>query len=334
MTGELIHNMRRCRLPIVASVKRVAAGAGAVMALASDLRVMGKQAFFAFLFPQVGLSGADMGASWLLAPAGRAGRRVRDPHARRADPRRALRARSGWPTRSSTTTIPRRSTRGVRARQAHRRGPALRGAHDQADDRRRSSSCRCPAAIEAEAQAQAICMQHPDFREAHEAWKAGPQAGLGVTMGWLATRVLERGLGIFAGDVGELRRARGSARGVHRGARDARRSTSATRSRRRAAYVARLGAAGLLAPRGARALAAARRSAAHRRAVPGAPVARAPKRRARQRVRDAGPGRQPDHGRRQRRAARTRAAGGRRGRERCCAFALTEPERRLRRRRR
>jgi enoyl-CoA hydratase/carnithine racemase len=66
MTGELIHSMRRCKLPIVASVKRVAAGAGAVMALAADLRVMGKASFFAFLFPQVGLSGADMGAAWLL----------------------------------------------------------------------------------------------------------------------------------------------------------------------------------------------------------------------------------------------------------------------------
>src|SRR5690606_19055128 len=66
MTGELIHAMRECKLPIVASVKRVAAGAGAVMALASDLRVMGRTAFFAFLFPQVGLSGADMGAAWLL----------------------------------------------------------------------------------------------------------------------------------------------------------------------------------------------------------------------------------------------------------------------------
>ncbi|HEY0132783.1 MAG TPA: enoyl-CoA hydratase-related protein, partial [Nannocystis sp.] len=66
MTGELIHAMRRCKLPIVASVKRVAAGAGAVMALASDLRVMGQGSFFSFLFPQVGLSGADMGASWLL----------------------------------------------------------------------------------------------------------------------------------------------------------------------------------------------------------------------------------------------------------------------------
>ena len=66
MTGELIESMRRCKLPIVASVKRVAAGAGAVMALASDLRVMGSRSFFSFLFPQVGLSGADMGASWLL----------------------------------------------------------------------------------------------------------------------------------------------------------------------------------------------------------------------------------------------------------------------------
>jgi len=61
-----IINMLRLRQPIVAAINGIAAGAGAVLALASDLRVMSEQAKFAFLFTKVGLTGADMGAAWLL----------------------------------------------------------------------------------------------------------------------------------------------------------------------------------------------------------------------------------------------------------------------------
>src|SRR5919205_769576 len=58
--------MHACPLPIVAAVNGVAAGAGAVLALASDFRLLARSASFAFLFTRVGLAGADMGAAYLL----------------------------------------------------------------------------------------------------------------------------------------------------------------------------------------------------------------------------------------------------------------------------
>lgn len=171
MTGELIQQIRRCKLPVVTSIKRVAAGAGAVIALASDLRVMGKHSFFAFLFPQVGLSGADMGASWLLprviglghaseilllggrVPAerclaiGLANRLVDDADPSQVDEAafelaRELAQKPHFATRMTKTMVQQELDMGF------------------------------GDAIEAEAQAQAICMQHPDFKEANDAWLA------------------------------------------------------------------------------------------------------------------------------------------------------------------
>jgi enoyl-CoA hydratase/carnithine racemase len=66
MTGEVIRLMRECPAPIIAAVHGMAAGAGAVIALAADFRVCTPAARFAFLFTKVGLSGADMGAAYLL----------------------------------------------------------------------------------------------------------------------------------------------------------------------------------------------------------------------------------------------------------------------------
>jgi enoyl-CoA hydratase/carnithine racemase len=66
MTGDVIRAMRECPVPVIAAVHGMAAGAGAVLALASDFRVCSEQARFAFLFTKVGLSGADMGAAYLL----------------------------------------------------------------------------------------------------------------------------------------------------------------------------------------------------------------------------------------------------------------------------
>lgn len=65
-TGEVILNMLRCRRPIVAALNGTVAGAGAVIASACDVRIAGDDARIAFLFTRVGLSGADMGAAWLL----------------------------------------------------------------------------------------------------------------------------------------------------------------------------------------------------------------------------------------------------------------------------
>jgi enoyl-CoA hydratase/carnithine racemase len=169
MTGELIHAIRRCKTPVVASIKKVAAGAGAVIALACDLRVMGKHSFFAFLFPQVGLSGADMGASWLLprvigfghaseilllgdrvqaercAAIGLANRVVDDEDPNQVDEAafelaRVLASKPLFATRMTKTMLQQEQDMGF------------------------------SDAIESEAQAQAICMQHPDFKEANDAW--------------------------------------------------------------------------------------------------------------------------------------------------------------------
>jgi enoyl-CoA hydratase/carnithine racemase len=66
MTGEVVRAMRECPVPVIAGVHGVAAGAGSVLALAADFRVVARSARFAFLFTKVGLSGADMGAAYLL----------------------------------------------------------------------------------------------------------------------------------------------------------------------------------------------------------------------------------------------------------------------------
>jgi enoyl-CoA hydratase/carnithine racemase len=66
MTGSVVKALRECPLPVIAALNGVAAGAGAVIALACDFRIMAESASFAFLFTRVGLSGADMGAAYLL----------------------------------------------------------------------------------------------------------------------------------------------------------------------------------------------------------------------------------------------------------------------------
>jgi enoyl-CoA hydratase/carnithine racemase len=66
MSGAVVKAMRESPLPIVAAVNGVAAGAGAVLALAADLRLLARSAKLSFLFTRVGLAGADMGAAYLL----------------------------------------------------------------------------------------------------------------------------------------------------------------------------------------------------------------------------------------------------------------------------
>src|ERR671930_379793 len=66
MTGMVTQRLRECPVPVIAAVNGVAAGAGAVLALASDIRILARSASFAFLFTRVGLSGADMGSAYLL----------------------------------------------------------------------------------------------------------------------------------------------------------------------------------------------------------------------------------------------------------------------------
>jgi enoyl-CoA hydratase/carnithine racemase len=66
MTGDVVRAMRECPVPIIVKIQGIAAGAGAVLALAGDFRVVGRSGRFAFLFTKVGLSGGDMGAAYLL----------------------------------------------------------------------------------------------------------------------------------------------------------------------------------------------------------------------------------------------------------------------------
>ncbi|MEZ4448253.1 MAG: enoyl-CoA hydratase family protein [Nannocystaceae bacterium] len=169
MTGELIESMRRCPLPIISSIKRVAAGAGAVMALASDLRVMGRSAFYSFLFPQVGLSGADMGASYLLPRVCGLGHAAeilmlggRVPAERCAQIGLAQRVVDDEPDRDNVDREAFKLAAEVAAGPHFAVRMTKRMLQQELD-------MDLAAAIEAEAQAQAICMQHPDFQEAARA---------------------------------------------------------------------------------------------------------------------------------------------------------------------
>lgn len=171
MTGELIASMRRCQLPIVASVKRIAAGAGAVMALASDMRVLGHGSSFAFLFPQVGLSGADMGAAWLLPRVVGMGHASEILMLGQKVPAQRCREIG-----LATMVVDDDDRSNIDAAAFDLAKTLANGPHFAARMTKtmlqREMDMAFGDAIEAEAQAQAICMQHPDFGEANAAWLA------------------------------------------------------------------------------------------------------------------------------------------------------------------
>jgi enoyl-CoA hydratase/carnithine racemase len=168
-TGRLIEAMRACRRPIIGAVNGIAVGAGAVIACACDLRIAAQSARFGFIFPKVGLSGADMGATYLLP------RIVGLGHASELlffgdliDADHALRiglVNRVVPDGDGAVTVATEWANRLAA------GPAF--AHSMTKQMLESEhTMALGAAIEAEAQAQALCMQHPDFGEAHAAFKA------------------------------------------------------------------------------------------------------------------------------------------------------------------
>jgi enoyl-CoA hydratase/carnithine racemase len=168
-TGRLIEAMRACRRPIVGAINGVAVGAGAVIACACDVRIAAAGAKFGFIFPKVGLCGADMGATYLLpriVGLGHAsellffGDVIDAEHAARiglvnrvaADGEAAVKLAQAWAVKLAS-------------------GPAF--AHAMTKQMIESEhTMALGEAIEAEAQAQTLCMQHPDFAEAHAAFKA------------------------------------------------------------------------------------------------------------------------------------------------------------------
>ena len=168
LTCELIRRMRNLRKPVIAGLNGAAAGAGAVIALAADLRIATEEARIAFLFVRVGLSGADMGAAFLLPRY--VGLAKATELLYTGDFLSAHEAeRIGLYNRVVAATELAAETERLARRLA--RGPAFalgmtkemlnRGMHVDLD-----------TALEWEAQAQSVCMQHPDFREAHEAFNA------------------------------------------------------------------------------------------------------------------------------------------------------------------
>jgi enoyl-CoA hydratase/carnithine racemase len=168
LTCDLILSIRQCRRPIVAALNGTVAGAGAVIAAASDIRIAAESAKIAFLFSRVGLAGADMGAAWLLP------RIVGLAHASEllmlGDFITAERAAEiGLYNRVVPGERLMAQATEVAARLA--RGPSVAlGVTKQALNE--EAAMDLVTALEAEAHAQAACMQNPNFREAYEAFRA------------------------------------------------------------------------------------------------------------------------------------------------------------------
>jgi enoyl-CoA hydratase/carnithine racemase len=165
MTGALIGAIRSLRKPVVAAVNGVAAGAGAVIALACDFRVMSEKAKIAFLFVKVGLAGADMGAAWLLPQViglARANELLMLGEPVVAD--EALRI--GLTNRVVAPDQVLVEAQALAARLAAGPTFALGMTKEMLN---REPSLSLEEALEAEAQAQQICMDTRDFREAYEA---------------------------------------------------------------------------------------------------------------------------------------------------------------------
>jgi len=168
LTCDLILSIRQCRRPVVAALNGTVAGAGAVIAAASDIRIAAESAKIAFLFSKVGLAGADMGAAWLLP------RIVGNSHATEllmlGDFITAQRAAEiGLYNR----VVPAERLMAEATEFATRlaKGPSVAlGVTKQALNQ--EASMDLVSALEFEAQAQAACMQNPNFREAYEAFRA------------------------------------------------------------------------------------------------------------------------------------------------------------------
>lgn len=168
MTCDLIHNIRRLEKPVIASLNGLACGAGAVMAAAADLRLAADTAKIAFLFTKVGLSGADMGAAWLLpriVGLGHASELLMGGE--------FLDARRAYEIGLYNRVVPADELPALTDEWARKLadGPSLglritkRALNDEA-------GMTLAQAMDFEGWIQAECMKHPDYREAHDAGKA------------------------------------------------------------------------------------------------------------------------------------------------------------------
>jgi enoyl-CoA hydratase/carnithine racemase len=166
MTGDVVKAMRACPQPIVAAVDGVCAGAGAMLALASDVRFGTPAARVAFLFTRVGLAGADMGACSLLPRVVGAGRASELLYSGRSLPADEALAWGFFNRLCEPAAVLDEALAFARSLAS---GPAFAHAMTKAM-LHREWSMPLDDAIDAEAQAQAICMQTNDFRRAYDAF--------------------------------------------------------------------------------------------------------------------------------------------------------------------
>jgi len=168
MTGDVVAAMRRAPQPIVAAIDGICAGAGAMLALAADLRLGTPSATTAFLFTRVGLAGCDMGACTLLPRTigqGRATELLLTGRAMSAEEGAAWGFFNRLVAREVLLTEARVLARSLAAGPTFAHGMTKKLLHQE-------WAMDLDAAIEAEAEAQAICMQTADFRRAYEAFAA------------------------------------------------------------------------------------------------------------------------------------------------------------------
>jgi enoyl-CoA hydratase/carnithine racemase len=168
MTGDLVKAMRLCPQPIVAAVDGICAGAGAMLALAADLRLGTARAKTAFLFTRVGLAGADMGACALLPRLigqGRASELLFTG--------RAMSAEEGLQWGFFNALHEPDALSGAAQQLALQLASGPTFAHGMTKTMLHQEwAMTLEQAIEAEAQAQAICMQTQDFQRAYQAFAA------------------------------------------------------------------------------------------------------------------------------------------------------------------
>jgi enoyl-CoA hydratase/carnithine racemase len=168
MTGDLVKAIRHCPQPVIAAIDGVCAGAGAIVAMASDLRLATPRAKTAFLFTRVGLAGSDMGACAILPRIIGQGRA-----AELLFTGRVMTAEEGerWGFHNRLVAPEALEAEAAALARSLAEGPTF--AHGITKTQLDTEwAVSLDVAIEMEAQAQAICMQTNDFRRAYEAFAA------------------------------------------------------------------------------------------------------------------------------------------------------------------
>lgn len=166
MTCDLILAMRQCSKPVIGALNGTVAGAGAVIATACDMRVAAESAKIAYLFTRVGLSGADMGAAWMLPRI--VGTAKATELLMTGD---FISAQEAHRIGLYNRVVPDGEALGAATELAAKlaKGPSF-ALEVTKDALNREASMDLVSALEAEAQIQAALMVHPDFRESYDAF--------------------------------------------------------------------------------------------------------------------------------------------------------------------